>query len=502
MGGSLVRGGFAFNGHITFAWDAATDPASVGYRLFYGTSPGVYQWYVDVGNVTQYRLSCLAYYDGAGQPITYYAAVQSLDAGGNLINVISNEASGTVFPGPGDGEILILSWQPAGCDIMAASASAAHVQAAVDAASGGQSVCIPDGSATWTAGQSVTITGKGITLRAHNRGMVTITHSAGNADLITIVKDAAHSTVIDGINFVRGTGGGSAARYINITGASSNKIAIIHHCSFQAHSALVHILRCISNGFLFYSNTVTAPTYHDLGVIQINPNSAGTAEWAAAHTLGTADTNGTANCYFEDNTFTGCLQQSVDGSNGARIVFRHNTMIDSACVIHGFDTDPFGGARHFEFYDNTFTRVTNAHPINRWLYIRGATGVITDNVFDRADSPDGSSYPNKVEIDLTVQSLRRSTGTFTSCWAGGYPCPHQVGQIDDATDATPDWPLAIWNNTGAGTLDANFIARTNYSPDECGGGPDVTTFIQEGRDYITSAASGYTKYTYPHPLRV
>src|SRR3989475_7796371 len=44
---------------VTLAWDANTDPNVAGYKLYYGSSSGSYQFSVDVGNVTSYTLSAL-----------------------------------------------------------------------------------------------------------------------------------------------------------------------------------------------------------------------------------------------------------------------------------------------------------------------------------------------------------------------------------------------------------------------------------------------------------
>src|SRR5437867_17501 len=44
---------------VTLAWDPNTEPDLAGYKLYYGTSSGSYQFSVDVGNLTSYTLSGL-----------------------------------------------------------------------------------------------------------------------------------------------------------------------------------------------------------------------------------------------------------------------------------------------------------------------------------------------------------------------------------------------------------------------------------------------------------
>src|SRR5438445_108665 len=71
---------------VTLAWDPNTEPDLAGYKVYYGTSSGSYQFSVDVGNLTSYTLSGLL--DGR---IYYFAATaynSSLDESG-----FSNEAS-------------------------------------------------------------------------------------------------------------------------------------------------------------------------------------------------------------------------------------------------------------------------------------------------------------------------------------------------------------------------------------------------------------------------
>jgi hypothetical protein len=87
---------------VTLAWDANTDPAVTGYKLYYGYASRTYGTPVNVGNVTQFTLSEIE--EGK---ISYYA-VTAYDTNGNesaystelecftLVPVLS--ANGTVSP--------------------------------------------------------------------------------------------------------------------------------------------------------------------------------------------------------------------------------------------------------------------------------------------------------------------------------------------------------------------------------------------------------------------
>jgi len=72
----------SYAAEVTMAWNASTgDPD--GYRIYFGTSPGVYTGNVDVGNVTEYTLS------GLEADTTYYFVVRAYNDSGESGN--SNE---------------------------------------------------------------------------------------------------------------------------------------------------------------------------------------------------------------------------------------------------------------------------------------------------------------------------------------------------------------------------------------------------------------------------
>jgi uncharacterized repeat protein (TIGR02059 family) len=84
-GSVLPNGNAAFNfsivaptsGNATVSWNANTEPDLAGYRIYYGTSPGVYGAPIDVGNVLSYTIS------GLTTGITYYFAVAAYDTSNN-----------------------------------------------------------------------------------------------------------------------------------------------------------------------------------------------------------------------------------------------------------------------------------------------------------------------------------------------------------------------------------------------------------------------------------
>jgi hypothetical protein len=77
----------AFADAINLAWDPSTDPTVTGYRISFGTQPGVYTTTVDVGNRSSWRVTGLV--DG----LRYYFVVRAYNYFG-LISDPSNEVDG------------------------------------------------------------------------------------------------------------------------------------------------------------------------------------------------------------------------------------------------------------------------------------------------------------------------------------------------------------------------------------------------------------------------
>ncbi len=86
-------GGDTENTSATLSWDAPTTNTDgeltdvVGYKVYYGTSPGNYYAVIDAGDVTTYTINNLS-------PATYYFAVTAYDEMGNESSY-SNEVSKT-----------------------------------------------------------------------------------------------------------------------------------------------------------------------------------------------------------------------------------------------------------------------------------------------------------------------------------------------------------------------------------------------------------------------
>ena len=378
--------------------------------------------------------------------------------------------------------ILLLPIVVQGATINAASGSRADVNTAIASASAGDTVVVPADTESWSGGVTIS----GITLQGPGKD-----HASPcivTAGLVTVTKHASQNTRLIGFRFT------GTDQHLSVDGSAST-FYVIRDNHFNVPGGTWGAVS--ANGGLFVSNTIIATTATSADVFAINlGTSAGATTWLAAQTMGTNDATGLNNIYFENNVFSNILETAFDADNGARIVCRYNTFYDSSLVMHagGSGTSEndtsLVGHRHVEVYKNTFDRVSNAFALNKWCWWRGGSGVFISNVLEDASSPDGSSYPNKSEVQLGV-----------GCESSGYPIRYQIGQTTDTADATPDAPLLIYSNTGAGSSSGNFIdLRGN---DTGGGGHtcgDPETYIQSGRDYATSNTWNWQAYTYPHPL--
>jgi hypothetical protein len=361
----------------------------------------------------------------------------------------------------------------------AASCTATEVNLCITASSPGDTINVPAGSCSWTGISA--LTGRRLLGPGKDAGSPT-TITAGE---LTMTKHATQNTRLSGFRFTSTT-----SAHLAIGGNASDAPFVVDDNYFASEDAeIVHVT---TNGGIFFGNTFfsTATVAADVMLFNLGGGSAATiASWQAAPTMGTDDTTGLNNTYFEDNTISGFWEVAADCDNGAKLVFRHNVFTDSGITAHGgADTNnqdsSSHGCRHLEIYDNTFDRVSNSIGLNQWTWWRGNGGVWANNAVDNADSPDGTSYPNKPELRLTV-----------GCVSQSHPVGWQVGQLFFTTDATPDKPLLLFGNTGYGLQDIAIgenPAHTCSSP---------ATFIQSGRDYMTSNSWTWTPYTYPHPLR-
>lgn len=361
----------------------------------------------------------------------------------------------------------------AAATLTASSCSRTDVASAIASATAGDTIRVPAGNCSWSGGLSISgvqLVGAG----SSTSGTVI------NSGLVTLNKHSSQPTRLSGFRFT------GTDQHVSVGGSSGGRPYIVDH-NYLRMDVGGRAIQLAANGGLLHHNEFIALNATSADVFNVPTGE----NWSQGPTFGADDSSGERNIYFEDNTFTNITETAPDGDMGARLVIRRNTYVDSSIVIHGgspSDSSPNGGTRHFEVYNNTFRRVSNSLAINKWIWVRGGTGVIASNDFARADSPDGMSYPNKTEIRLSL-----------AC-PGGYPVQYQVGQSTSTPTSAPSRPLLIFGNTGAGATHSSFI--TVNSSDTAGGScGSPASYIQQGRDFVLSNTWGWRPYTYPHPLQ-
>ena len=370
--------------------------------------------------------------------------------------------------------------------------SSADVQAAVSAASDGSTVIIPNGSYSWSSLVNVS---KYLILKAATFGSVNITHANGANYLISINSSSAGHTELAGINFLPGSATGG---YLDIDG--NGQIVLLHDCSFNIPNFQLNkvISWNMAGGVVyncrFFSTDVNGTSGSDgsgSGCLVVKSPK----PWNDASTFGTLDSTGTNNLYIEDCVFTNIYNQAIDVDDNGRVVLRHSVLNNTQMLTHG--TTSLYGGRQIELYNNAYHYVVQPRNgsgmttvnLNRWLWMRAGTAVVTDNSFDPIQSSDWGTKPCLVFIDESLTRPGSGAGCETT-----YPGTHWPGQGADGTRQISD-PIHIWNNTGTVNV------GTNDQDDQCGHGLSTANFFKINRDYFMTARDGYVKYPYPHPAR-
>jgi hypothetical protein len=362
--------------------------------------------------------------------------------------------------------------------ITATSCQRDAVNAAISSASDGDTVLIPNGSCTWTSGISTT---KQIAVRAQNytptpggasTRSVTITNNS-NSPLFRFTTGNNFHVALSGIRFNEGS---TMVNHLNVQGSGS-KVALISDNYFEVKqrngdAETISAIYWPALGGVFWNNRFVGVPPGPGG--QPNPDGAAILiegsprVWNTSSTMGTRDTNGTINIYFEDNSFKN-VSAVCDVDDHGRVVYRHNDFDGAWGLTHGFSST--WGGRHVEYYDNYFhVSQEGVNLAGRYVWLRAGTGVFFNN--NVAQENRGYSLPELVQ--------------FIVEGGGSYPKPRAIGRGWEGGDVSD--PVYIWNNTGPGAADVG-----NSSPN----------LVQENRDYFVNKGPkpGYSPYAYPHPAR-
>ena len=377
-----------------------------------------------------------------------------------------------------------------GREITAASAEYADVLAAVQSASPGDVVLVPEGTSTW---RDVLVLDKGLVLKGAGVGKTVITAIQENEyneyAAIRIAPPADVYVRVTGFTFRGYPQEGLSGRGIVVGPRDRLTQLRIDHNQFLGFSSRGE--RRGSSRAVYVSGWVHGVVDHNEFIDcrkSVDCYGDGSRGWARPIALGTAN-----RLYIEDNTFRltdGALFTGItSGGQGGRYTFRHNHVIAPACDpmdAHGNQmpvegqegigsVEFVGGQGHHrgtvsvEIYNNVFECAKS----NRFMSIRGGTGVIFGNVMTCGRRAMGTHFWEEESVRFAA-------------WGNHFPAWDQVNAF------------YVWNNT----LNGQPVGASVTSPGD-------RYFIREGRDYFlrqpdreTDLHYGYKPFPYPHPMTV
>lgn len=384
----------------------------------------------------------------------------------------------------------------------AASASQTDVSDCITAATAGDTINIPAGTVSWTSlsiNKAVTLAGAGIGLT--NIALM----GAEDSIIVTNQTQKIRFTAISFSTSYFGTGN----HPMLITGTWPPSAPVIFDHNFLVTETHTFMHTDLPGGIIWSENTMSGD--HNTGPMTVKDTTNSHGSWTSNPTMGTADTTGLYNHYFENNTVTGMSNGIFDCDDGCRIVVRYNNLTHGMFNSHGRDTSTYG-MRQFELYENTYSNgdqfgdTTGCNPpfydqcivnIPQAIWIRGGTGVIFNNAF--TFGPGNFGTKPVVRINGRAYGQPTLTTIGKTCATIAYPEANQPGQSYVGGVRVTD-PIYFWDNTGSWSL----AEIDDFGWNDCSN--PWSTFFQWGRDAINpaltggSAKPGYTAYTYPHPL--
>jgi hypothetical protein len=366
--------------------------------------------------------------------------------------------------------------------VLAASCSLTHVQAAITAATAGDTILVPAGTCTWGTSSAALNVNKAVTIRGAGQGVtiIQIASTAGTWTDATIQLNAA--ATVRGFTIQTVTSGNSGTAFsAAVDGFRVTDIAYVN----QASTTTGYFMFTTAYGVID-NNSITGGGGSNELIFAKGP----TDSWQTAHSIGGAD-----NLFVENNLFAG-QGYLTDCNANSRCVVRYNTTTGPMKVDgHGKATNsPARSVRHMEVYNNLWT---SAYTFWATIEMRGGGGRVFDNV---------SINTTSARFYLTDYGATTAAGNFGGvCQCpSDYPIDDQIGVGIDPKTAAAE-PMYLWGNTMNGSPWPLTNKATTACTATCGGAFPITDIVQENRDFFKSttkpaAMSGYTIYTCPHPM--
>jgi hypothetical protein len=433
---------------------------------------------------------------------------------------------------------------PDGLTHTCADASRTEVAACITAASEGDTVVVPAGTATWTStitvDKRIHIKGNGVGSTVITAGVRVFTYSPSAA---TISSDATATTKfeLEGFSFI-GTDAESYLVYLANSSTTPVKRISIHDNLFQNAYPAYAMLSIWGNVYgVAYKNTFRG--YTALQFIGNNNYS-----WCYNPFIyGTINNFYVEDCEFYDygNKQAGGGTCYVNSGQGSRFCLRYNTVdlsdytwsIQPLWDWHGNDASSTG-SMGVEIYGNAVIGA-NAISSAKWMYIRGGEALAFYNKWT------GTAPGVSVGMDITfLHAIAETSGAGINCYTT-CGCQMEVndtylwsnyanGSLRSGSESTdignyiaPN--VNYWNYetsfTGATGLGCGTLAQMNAIT-TCTNGTAFWVTDQSCSDltYVTGAntvavprdahiegtlyrcannawVAYYSPYTYPHPLR-
>ncbi len=231
----------------------------------------------------------------------------------------------------------------------APSVALADVSATVNNSNPGDTVVIPPGTATWTAPfsfQGIHLIGSGTSQTIIIDGMDRNTFS--QQPLIQILGSSTNAELS---NFQILHGSTTLNWKGEIVCCASGPVRI--HNLFLNQLAEKNIILQAANQTLVDHCAFLIPGI----AVEVHDTGYGDAAWATPISYGSLNFPYVEDCCFTNSNADLSIATSVcDLETGGRVVFRHNTVVNSSLGNHGTETGGrLRGCRAFEIYSNTFT---------------------------------------------------------------------------------------------------------------------------------------------------
>ena len=425
-----------------------------------------------------------------------------------------------------------------GVTINSASCSMADVQAAVNSAKDGDTVIIPNPAGEycpWDGTVNIDASRRNIIIRGQSRDT---THIQCNAKCFSVSGAENYQWVLSDLKISELPGQRIWDGAIGISGTGKNWK--VHDLNYESSGRFGYFIRTTGYTYgVIYNIHATGTIVELLNAKYDNWNS-----WTRHYDWGDEKAIFVEDCTINwGSGYEGA--PVIDGDEGARVVFRHNTVRNTIAGGHGFDSGDGSSMFSAEVYSNNFTIDGTSAGTWAWFaHWRGGSILLHNNRFIVADdiwvtpslnlktyrAEGGNSYwppcngaqykwGTQLNQDWSGATTVSTEGKWMMCsdnrmrlctadsdcgaegqcteyvdgtsGSGIYPCFQQPGRGTNNSLS----PCYQWDNRWSGGV-AGSRCATECEVKFAGG-----VGIQENRDYYNARLPGYAPYPYPHPLR-